>query len=95
MKFENGKRRFLYPTDMIHYFIQAYTLHSAEGSLNKQPRVGMPDDCEAKLAHVIEIADKCKNMTPAWAFDFDNFNGQHSFGDQAEIWQVLGDMYAA
>lgn len=54
-KFENGKRRFLYPTDIVHYFIQSFTLHAAEGSLNSMDRVGMPDDCEAKLHHVMDI----------------------------------------
>lgn len=49
MKYENGKRRFLYPTDIIDYVIETFTIVDCEPALNSLGFVGLPGDCDLKL----------------------------------------------
>lgn len=44
-KMENGKGRVLLPTDVIHYYIGSYVLHSVEQKIGRKIEVGEPKDC--------------------------------------------------
>lgn len=50
---ENGKGRILLPTDMVHYMIGSYVLHSIEDKLDRRVEVGEPRDPAGKLEFML------------------------------------------
>lgn len=55
-KYENGKLRALYPTDIISYCMASYVLDACEALIVHRNEIGLSVDCEEKFEQMFTIS---------------------------------------
>lgn len=92
-KYENGKDRALYSTDFISYCYQSYILMLIEPYINRLPESGLSLTQSQSLAMETEISNYAKRRDIfGWAFDFANFNANHSIPTMQSFWRASGEV---
>jgi len=90
VKYEWGKLRAIYGTDITSYIISNFAFYNCENVLPKRFPVGK----DANDANVVNrVTGVLKNRLP-YCLDFEDFNSQHSTESMKAVIDAYGDVFA-
>lgn len=90
-KYEWGKVRAIYGSDMTNYIMSEFSLHNCEETLPHQFPVGT----KANDQYVRDAVAYIMGQRLPFCLDFEDFNSQHSFSSMEAVLQAWLDTYAS
>lgn len=92
-KFESAKMRGILNTSVENYVIQAYLLDAFDKNVRNGTWYSTSHDNTARVANMLRRIEDLRS-SHALMWDFADFNINHTFSDQAELYSVVADVLA-
>ena len=91
MKYENGKCRFLYSTDVHDQTRTDYLLNVIDKHLHVLPAAGMGLNQTQELRQEILLGQSARIREECVSFDYEDYNNQHTYDYMMAFWIALAN----
>jgi len=91
MKYENGKCRYLYSTDVHDQMRVDYILRLIDKHMHVIPEIGIGLSQKEELLKEAQRSLATRSSDSCFSFDFEDYNNQHTKEVLTMIWQTLSD----